>query len=76
MVFNQTINELYNNGETQISGISGKLGFIAKYSSQGGLEDNVVTLTVMDPSVSIPKGSHTLTVILYDGKILTFDFTV
>ncbi len=76
VVFNQTINELYNNGETQISGISGKLGFIAKYSSQGGLEDNVVTLTVMDPSVSIPKGSHTLTVVLYDGKILTFDFTV
>ena len=75
VVFNQTINGNYNNGETQISGISGKLGFIAEYGSEGGLEDNVLTLTVMDPSVSIPQGSHTLTIVLYSGEILTFEFT-
>ena len=76
VVFNQTIDGLYDNGETQISGISQKLGFEAVYSSEGGLERNVLTLTVMDKSVSIPAGSHTLTIVLYDGTTLTFDFTV
>ena len=76
VVFNQSVNELYDNSQTQISGIGGRLSFIAEYGSEGGLEDNVLTLTVMDPSVSIPEGSHTLTIGFYDFTILTFDFTV
>ncbi len=76
VVFDQTINGSYDNSGTQISGIEGKLGFFADYGSEGDLEDNVLTLTVMDPSVSIPGGSHTLTIVLYSGEILTFDFTV
>ncbi|MDE6925293.1 MAG: hypothetical protein K2P59_08560 [Acetatifactor sp.] len=76
VVFDQTIYGLYDNSGTQISGITGKLGFYADYSSEGGLEDNVLTLTVMDPSVSIPSGSHILTIVLNSGKTLTFDFTV
>ena len=76
VVFNQTINGLYDNGQTQISGIGGKLGFEAVYSSEGDLVENVLTLSVMDPTISIPEGSHTLTIVLYDGTTLTFDFTV
>lgn len=76
VVFNQGVYGLYDNGQTQISGIDKKLGFTADHSSEGGLEDNVLTLTVMDPSVSIPEGGHTLTVVFYDGTTLTFDFTV
>lgn len=76
VVFNQTINGLYDNSRTQISGIDKKLGFFNKYSSEGGLTDNVLTLTVMDPTISIPEGSHTLTIELYDGTTLTFNFTV
>lgn len=75
VVFDQTINGLYDNSKTQISGIDKKLGFTTQYSSEGELEDNVLTLTVMDPSISIPAGSHTLTIVLYDGTRLTFDFT-
>ncbi len=75
VVFNQTVFGRYDNGETQISGVSQKLGFTAGYSSEGGLEDNVLTLTVMDPSITIPTGSHTLTIVI-DGTTLTFDFTV
>ncbi len=75
-MFNQTINGLYDNGQTQISGIGGKLGFEAVYSSEGDLVENVLTLSVMDPTISIPEGSHTLTIVLYDGTTLTFDFTV
>ncbi len=76
VVFNQGVYGLYDNGQIQISGIDKKLGFTADHSSEGGLEDNVLTLTVMDPSVSIPEGGHTLTVVFYDGTTLTFDFTV
>ena len=76
VVFNQTIWGLYDNGQTQISGIEGKVGFIADYESEGDLEDNVLVLTVMDPTISIPEGSHTLTIVLKDGKTLTYDFTV
>ena len=76
VVFNQTINGLYDNSMTQISGIDKKLGFSTEYGSEGDLEENVLTLTVMDPSISIPAGSHTLTIVLYEGKTLTFDFTV
>ena len=61
---------------TQISGIDKQLAFDTRYSSEGGLEDNVLTLTVLDSTISIPPGNHTLTVVLYDGKTLTFDFTV
>ncbi len=76
VVFNQTIYGLYDNSGTQISGITGRIAFIAEYGSEGGLEDNVVTLTVMDHTVSIPEGSHTLTILLESGETLTFDFTV
>lgn len=77
VVFNQDVEGYYDNSKTQISGIEGKLLFEAKYSSEGDFESNVLTLTVMDPNVSIPEGSHTLTIIFYDyAAILTFDFTV
>ena len=36
----------------------------------------MLILTVMDSAISIPAGSHTLTVVLDDGTTLTFDFTV
>ena len=76
VVFDQTVEGLYENGETQISGIDKKLGFIAEYGSEGDLEGNVLILTVMDRAISIPAGSHILTVVLDDGTTLTFDFTV
>ena len=76
VVFNQTMYERYDNSLTQISGIDKKLAFNTVYGSEGDLVDNVLTLTIMDPTISIPAGSHTLTIILYDGTTLTFDFTV
>ncbi|NBI90468.1 hypothetical protein D3Z45_07695 [Lachnospiraceae bacterium] len=76
VVFNQTINGLYDNSQTQISGIDKRLSFEATYSSEGDLVDNVLTLSVLDSSISIPEGSHTLSIGLEDGTILTFDFTV
>ncbi len=76
VVFNQTIYGLYDNYKTQISGIDKKLVFEAVYSSEGDLVDNVLTLTVMDPGITIPAGSHTLTIVLDDGTTLTIDFTV
>ena len=76
VVFDQTVEGLYENGKTQISGIDKKLGFIAEYGSEGDLEGNVLILTVMDSAISIPAGSHTLTIVFYDGTTLTFDFTV
>lgn len=75
-VFNQTINGLYDNSQTQISGIDKRLSFEATYNSEGDLVDNVLTLSVLDSSISIPEGSHTLSIGLEDGTILTFDFTV
>jgi hypothetical protein len=75
-VFNQSVYGLYDNSLTQISGIDKRLAFSTEYSSEGELEDNVLTLTVMDPSISIPTGNHTLTIVFYDGTTLTFDFTV
>ena len=78
VVFNQTINGSYTNEFTQISGMDGKILFGASYSSEGGLEDNVLNLTIMNSTIS--PGSHTLT--LYyekeDGSysIVTYDFTV
>ena len=77
VVFNQDVEGYYDNNLTQISGITGKLLFEAKYSSEGDFESNVLTLTVKDRAVTIPKGSHTLTIIFYDYEaILTYDFTV
>ena len=76
VVFNQGVKGLYDNGETQISGVDKQLGFVATYGSEGDLEGNVLMLSVMDPSISIPEGSHTLTIVFYDGTTLTFDFTV
>ena len=77
VVFNQDVEGYYDNNLTQISGIAGKLLFEAKYSSEGDFESNVLTLTVKDRAVTIPKGSHTLTIIFYDYEaILTYDFTV
>ncbi len=75
VVFDQTV-EGYDNGKTQISGIDKKPSFIAEYGSEGDLENNVLTLTMQDPAISIPAGGHTLTIVFYDGTTLTFDFTV
>ena len=60
----------------EISGIDKKLALSTEHSSEGGLVDNVLTITVMDPGITIPAGSHTLTIVLYDGTTLTIDFTV
>lgn len=76
VVFDQNINGLYDNGETQISGVDKQLAFSTEYSSEGGLVNNVLTMTVLDPGISISAGSHTLTIVLDDGTRLTFDFTV
>ena len=76
VVFNQDVEGYYDNSLTQISGINGKLAFDTTYSGEGGFESNVLTLTVMDRSITISEGSHTLTIVFYDNTILTFDFTV
>lgn len=76
VTFNQAMFGLYDNTKTQISGVDKKLLIAAEYGSGDGLQDNVLTLSIQDPSISIPAGSHTLTVILYDGTTLTFNFTV
>ena len=76
VVFNQDVEGYYDNSLTQISGINGKLAFNTTYSGEGGFESNVLTLTVMDRSITISEGSHTLTIVFYDNTILTFDFTV
>lgn len=78
VVFNQTINGSYTNEFTQISGMDGKILFGASYSSEGGLEDNVLNLTIMNSTIS--PGSHTLT--LYFKKednsysLVTYNFTM
>ena len=56
--------------------MEGKYLFTAEYTSEGDLMDNVLTLYITDPTVTIPEGSHTLTIVFYDGTILTYDFTV
>ena len=76
VVCNQTMYQAFDNGQTQISGVDKKLAFNVTYRSEGDLSDNVLIMTVMDPSISIPAGDHTLTIVLYDGTRLTFDFTV
>lgn len=76
VVFNQTVFGLYDNSQTQISGIDKRPSFFADYDSEGGLEDNVLILTMMDSGISIPAGEHTLTIVFTDGKTATFNFTV
>ena len=76
LVFDQAVYGLYDNSQTQISGMEGKYSFTAEYTSEGDLMDNVLTLYITDPTVTIPEGSHTLTIEFYDGTILTYDFTV
>ena len=76
VVFNQSVMGLYDNSQTQISGLGGRLTYMAEYGSEGDLMDNVLTLVVMDPSISLSEGSHTLTIVFYDSTTLTFDFTV
>lgn len=76
VVFNQDVDGLYNNKETQISGTNGKLLIEAIYSGEGGFESNVLTLTVVDRSVTLSEGTHTLTIVFYDYTTLTFDFEV
>ena len=60
--------------------MNGRLSFMATYSSEGDLLDNVLTLTVMDSAITIPTGNHTLTLYFEkeDGSysIVTYDFTV
>lgn len=76
VVFDKTVKGLYENGKTQISGLDGKALFIAEYGSEGGIEDNVLYITIRD--MSIPEGSHTLTIVLDDGTTSTtlpYDFT-
>ncbi len=80
IVFDQAVYGLYDNELTQISGMNGRLSFMATYSSEGDLLDNVLTLTVMDSAITIPTGNHTLTLYFEkeDGSysIVTYDFTV
>lgn len=76
LVFDQTVYGLYDNYQTQISGMEGKHSYTAEYTSEGDLTDNVLTLYIADSTVTIPEGSHTLTIVFYDGTTLTFDFTV
>ena len=56
--------------------MEGKHSYTAEYTSEGDLTDNVLTLYIADSTVTIPEGSHTLTIVFYDGTTLTFDFTV
>lgn len=76
VVFNQPVMGLYDNTGTQISGIGKKLSCSTEYGSEGGMMDNVLTITVMDSSLSLTEGSHTLTITLYDGTALAYEFTV
>ncbi len=76
VVFDQSVWGLYDNKLTQITGIDKQLSFSTQYDSEGELTDNVLIMTVMDPTISIPKGPHTLTIGFYDGNTVTFDFTV
>ncbi len=77
VVFDKPVERLYENSLTQISGLSGKLLLSTEYGSEGGLTDNVLTITIMN--ASIPAGSHTLTIVLDDGinaTSVTYDFTM
>lgn len=77
VVFDKTVEELYENSQTQISGLSEKPLFEAVYESEGSVEKNVVIISIKN-GISIPRGSHTLTVVLDDGTnstSVTYDFT-
>lgn len=76
VVFDKSVNGLYENTLTQISGLNGKLLLSTEYGSEGGLTDNVLTITVMNASIS--EGSHTLTIVLDNGygqTALKYEFT-
>lgn len=76
VVFDKSVMGLYENTLTQISGLNGKLSLDTVYGSEGGLTDNVLTITIRN--MTIPEGSHTLTIILYDGHESTavkYEFT-
>lgn len=75
VVFDKPVNELYENGDTQISGLNGKLSLNTEYGSEGDITDNVLNITIMNMSMS--EGSHTLTIVLNDGTnstSLRYDF--
>lgn len=86
VVFDKSLNGLYyENGETQISGLSGKPSFTADYGSEGDVKNNVLTIAINN-GLTIPEGQHTLTIVLYgfddEGyldetkpKRITYDFT-
>ena len=75
VVFNQPMMGIYDNTNTQISGLNGRLSLSTRYDSEGGLQDNVLIITVIKfPSIS--QGNHTLTIALESGETLTYDFTV
>ncbi len=78
VVFDKTVEGLYENSQTQISGLSGKPLFEAVYESEGGTPKNVVIISINN-GITIPEGSHTLTVILDDGTTetrVTYEFTL
>lgn len=75
VVFDRSVRGLYENAETQISGLDGKPLLEAEYGSEGDAEDNVLNITILNMSIS--GGSHTLTIVLDDGTKstrLTYDF--
>lgn len=82
VVLNQSVMGRYENTMTQITGLSGdkpvkKLMLDTVYGNEGSLTDNVLTMTILDSSISIPAGNHTLTVFLDEGAtFVTYDFTV
>lgn len=86
VVFDKSLDGFYyENNETQISGLSGKPGISKTEGSEGGLENNVLNLSIYN-GITIPEGKHTLTIVLYEldeedyiietkRKELTYDFT-
>lgn len=73
VVFDKSVDGLYKNTQTQISGLSGQLLIEMKNNS----EWDVLDLTILN--MSITEGSHTLSIVLDDGTKSTklthnFDF--
>ena len=66
VVFDKSLDGFYyENNETQISGLSGKPGISKTEGSEGGLENNVLNLSIYN-GITIPEGKHTLTIVLYE----------
>ncbi len=77
VVFDKSVGMLYENKYTQISGLGGQLLLDTTYGSEGGVEDNVLNITIRN--MSLTAGSHTLTIVFDDGTnvtSVTYDFTV